>query len=93
MSHFKLEDVSNDPFETSLLASCLAKLTGIHSTVAPAPVAETPKAPVLSPGEWLDQWAEKQSKITRRLKLIESELNRLGHENFEPQLSIYSPAL
>jgi hypothetical protein len=77
MSHLKLADPDYFERQRSTLGECLIQLVA---------VPELPVGPSEEPvsdqqyRDWQDRWAGQQNLITRRLAMIEEELDRLAEE-------------
>ncbi len=83
MSQLRLNDVTAEATPRSPLADCLLKLeqAGTPSFIEPEAVEPS--------FDWHTQWAANQDQISRRLKLIEVEMNRMRVLDIGPHLSLY----
>ena len=86
MSHLKLADPDFFERQRSPLGECLIQLVA---------VPEVPVGPSIAPAseqqyrDWQDRWAGQQQLISRRLAMIEEELDRLVDDRpAMPQFSL-----
>lgn len=84
MSQLRLNDVNTEAALSSALTSSLMKL----AQTAGAPVQQELKEEPQS-FDWHSRWAANQHQISRRLKLIESELTRMAVQDIGPHLALF----
>ncbi len=83
MTRLRLSEWNDNADSCSPLSNCLLNLKA--NTVKPR--ERTAAKSIVSMVEWQSQWSQNQDQITRRLQLIEDELDKLVAAEM-PSLSI-----
>jgi hypothetical protein len=97
MQHLRLADPDGNGNRSPLGDSLIQIANRQAQTESPAPVSETSSVsettPVpetaadTPPQDWQKRFSQNRAKITRRLKMIEAELNRM--DGSTPSLSVF----
>jgi len=80
MTRLRLSDWDDHTVECSTLGNCLLQLKS--NTLQPR--EQTATRPIAGMVEWQTQWSRNQEQISRRLELIEDELNKLVATELPP---------
>lgn len=80
MTRLRLADVADNLGMTAALGNCL-----LHLHSATKPMLERPQSrPTSGMIDWQAQWSHNQNQITRRLQMIEDELDKLVANDMPP---------
>lgn len=80
MTRLRLSDWQDNTAECSTLGNCLLQL----KSHAAHPREQAATKPIAGMIEWQAQWSQNQEQISRRLELIEDELNKLVAAELPP---------